>query len=295
MKKNCSNRKKKVFEGKVINALTTAARDQAKITCKILEYQEMKGIEAEIAGELTNKYAYEFKQTISGEVQIVRGIRAVGAREAIRFTQAKAFNFIPKFKYEREDLGDGWFREIVFCENPKTKEITRSTCQWKRGDRFGDRTASTNAERNALLKQLPAEMKLLFINYCVKRGFIAKVNVDPALEENQKAVKALADGNQAAEQDGKEKTAALSRIYAIIGGMAVDKDKVRAWLHKSYKVASLKDLSVEVLKKIGRGLADIYGNQPGKTSKVNSNILTLEQFVENMNCIKLNDKGEIIK
>jgi len=290
-KKTLTEKKRKVYTGQISKALTTAARDEAKITCKILEYQEMKGIEAEIAGELTNKYAYEFTQ----DGQTVRGIRAVGAREAIRFTTAKLYNFIPKFAYEREDLGEGWYREIVSCTNPKTKEITRSTCQWKRGDRFGDRTASTNAERNALLKQLPAEMKLLFINYCVKRGFIAKVDVNPALPENRQAVAALPDGNEAEQQAGKEKTAALARIYAIIGGMAVDKNKVRAWLHRSYKVASLKDLDVEVLKKIGRGLADIFSNQTGKTSKINKNIMTLEQFVENMNCIKLNDKGEIIK
>lgn len=306
-----SNRRKKVaskrkaqrksgkFTGKVYKALVVASRDLAKITCKILEYDELKGIEAEIAGELTNKYCYEYESKTEkdskGNPLVVRGIRAVGVREAIRYTKAKLFNFIPKFTYEKEDLGEGWFREVVFCLNPKTGEITRSTCQWRRGDRFGDRTASTNAERNSMLKQLPAEMKLLFINYCVKKGYLKRVDVDPMLPENKTAITTLADEKDATNDAGKEKTAGLARIWAVANKIGVDQKKFRAWLHKSYKVASMKDIDIETQKKIANGLSDIYNNAPGRCAKPKANIMTCDDFVAMIAAIELDDKGEMVK
>lgn len=290
--KRKSQRKARQFTGKVYKALVVASRDQAKITCKILEYDELKGIEAEIAGELTNKYCYEY---VDKDGNIVRGIRAVGVREAIRFTTAELYSFIPQFTYQREDLGEGWFREVVLCLNPKTGEITRSTCQWRRGDRFGDRTASTNAERNSMLKQLPAEMKLLFINYCVKKGYLKRVNVDPMLAENKTALATLADEKDATNDAGKEKTAGLARIWAVANKMKVDQAKFRAWLHKSYKVASMKDIDAETQKKIANGLSDIYNNAPGRCAKPKSNIVTCDEFVAMIAEIKLDDKGEMVK
>ena len=286
-------------EGKISEALSIDARQQAAVTCKILEYKEMQGVEAEIAGDLTNKYCYQYEskteKEFDGTPKVIRGIRAVGAREAIRFTQAKLYNFIPKFTYEKEDLGDGWYREVVCCTNPKTKEKTRSTCQFRRGDRFGDRTASTIAERNAMLKQLPEELKLLFINYCVEKGYIMTVNVDPALVENKAAVTTLADGNAAQNEAGKEITAAIARIYAVVGQMGVDKAKIRAWLHRSYKTPSLKNLDVATLAKIGRGLSDIYCNEVGRCAKPKMNVRICSEFTKEINALILDEKGEIKK
>jgi hypothetical protein len=278
-------RKQAVKKQAIINTMAFNARDNAKITCKIMEYKEMQAIEAEQAGELTNKFCYEYKRKTEvdkdgnptdGQPLIVRGIRAVGAREAIRFAKIKPYSFIPQYKYERDDLGDGWYREVVFCTNPLTKETTRSTCQWQRGSRFGDRIASTNAERNALLKHLPAEMKLQFLNYCVKRGFIQKTNVAPQLPENIEAVAALPDAPEQKQEEAKSATAELARIYAIAYAMNIPATKMRIWLHKKYKTASLKTLTPETINKIIAGLKNIQNNAKGKCAKINPDILTPE-------------------
>jgi hypothetical protein len=291
MKKQNSNRKKEqkqkarkqaIKKQAIINTMAVNARDNAKITCKIMEYKEMQALEAEQAGELTNKFCYEYTRKTEldkngnptdGQPLIVRGIRAVGAREAIRFAK-KPYGFIPQYKYERDDLGDGWYREVVFCTNPLTKETTRCTCQWQRGSRFGDRIASTNAERNALLKHLPAEMKLQFLNYCVKKGFIQKTDVAPQLPENIEAVAVLQDAPEQKQEDAKSATAELARIYAIAYAMDIPATKMRLWLHKKYKTASLKTLTAETINKIINGLKSIQNNVPGKCAKPKTDILT---------------------
>ena len=255
-------------EGKVIDAILVSSREKNDITCKIMEYKQMQAIERELAGQLTDKFCYEFKQ---GE-QTIRGIRAVGVREAVRFCKDKPYCFIPQFEYINEDLGDGYYREVVYCVNPITKEKTRGTCQWKRGDRFSDRIAQTNAERNALLKQLPTQMQIQFINYCIKKGYIQKENVDPAIEENKAAVKALGTS------ESNEKTALITRIYAIFGSMKINAQASRLWLHKRYKCESVKDLTDEVLNRIIKGLKDIEGNSPGHCAKPKAGTMTADEL-----------------
>lgn len=303
--KRKSNRRKakkqvktrKQYSGKVSQAIIVSAREQNPITCRIMEYQELQAIEKEMAGQLTDKFVYQFKQydKDAKKWKIIRGIRAVGVREAVRFCKVKPYCFIPKFFYELNDLGDGYYREVVSCQNPYTKEITRSTCQWRRGDRFSDRTAQTNAERNTLLKQIPAQMQLQFINYCIKNGKFVEIDVNPELPENKKAITELASDEEKTETAGKEKTAGLARIWAVANKMKVDQAKFRAWLHKSYKVASMKDIDIEMQKKIANGLSDIYNNAPGRCAKPKSNIMTCDEFVAMIAEIKLDDKGEMVK
>jgi len=261
--------------GKVINAALVKS-DQVAISWRILEFKEMQAIQAEDAGDLADKFAYEFTQTINGRDVIVRGIRAVGAREAIRFTKVAIYNFVPVFDYTTVDLGDGYYREIVNCKNPKTGEITSSSAQWRRGDRFSDRTARTIAERNAMIKQLPAEIRLKFINYCVNQGYIAKLNVDPDAIENAEVVKQLPPAT--ANEAGKETSKTIAQIYAIFAAMNIKTACARIWIHKKYKVKSIKDLDDVTITRIKNGLKDIEYNVPGKCAKPKQNTMTPDEL-----------------
>lgn len=284
-KKTIKNKNVRTHKGKVTDLITVEEKDENTITVKLLEYKEMQTAEQELAGQISDKYCYEYEKNWTDDYgnkhsTMVRGIRAAGARECIRFTKIKKYNFIPKWKYEIKANGDGTFLQIAYCTNPKTGEVTPGQCVFNPTKRFNERIALTIARRNAMLEQIPTEIKVKFVEFCVTKGYVMHVDTNPQLPENKEAIKQLDQSMGETAEQGKSKTALTTILYTIIGSMGIDTKLAGIWLHKKYKVKSLNDLSETALQGIIKGFRDIQSNTPAHREEPMPNVLTPEQLKE---------------